>query len=131
MKIPTSVIRVAGNALSTIKKYSPQIMMAIGTISSVAAVVEAVKQTPRAMDILEEHKKDKESIEAARAEYPEEYSEQEYKKELVALYEHFGKLLFRFFCERLYLEDIVGTLFVHLDITKLGFGVGWCNTNCQ
>ena len=90
MKIPTSVIRVAGNALSTIKKYSPQIMMAIGTISSVAAVVEAVKQTPKAMDILEAHKKDKDSIEAARAEYPEEYSEQEYKKELVALYARTG-----------------------------------------
>lgn len=90
MKIPTSVVRAAGNALSTIKKYSPQIMMAIGTISSVAAVVEAVKQTPRAMDILDEHKNEKNSIEEARAEYPEEYSDQEYKKELAGLYARTG-----------------------------------------
>lgn len=90
MKIPTSVIRVATNALQTVKKYSPQIMMAIGTISSVAAVVEAIKQTPKAMDILEEHKVERDSIETARSEYPDEYPEQEYKKELASLYARTG-----------------------------------------
>jgi len=90
MKIPTSIVRVAGNALSTIKKYSPQIMMAVGTITSVAAVVEAVKQTPKAISILEEHKNMRDKIETAHNEYSDQYTDQDYKKELATLYAKTG-----------------------------------------
>ena len=60
MKFPSNLAIGAAKVIGTLKKYSPQIMMAIGAITSVGAVVEAVKQTPKAIDILEDHK---ESIE--------------------------------------------------------------------
>ena len=93
MNLPNSLVRVATRALTTVKKYSPQIMMAVGAATSVAAVVEAVKQTPKAMDILDEHKDERDKIQEARDNYPEEYSEQEYKKELAALYIRTGSKL--------------------------------------
>ena len=93
MNIPSSLVRVATRSIATVKKYSPQIMMAVGAVTSVAAVVEAVKQTPKALDILDEHKEQRDKIQEARDEYPEEYSEQEYKKELAALYIRTGSKL--------------------------------------
>ena len=56
MTFPSNLAIGATKVLNTVKKYSPQIMMVIGAITSVGAVVEAVKQTPKAIDILEYHK---------------------------------------------------------------------------
>ena len=93
MHIPTSVIRVANKTVVTVKKYSPQIMMAIGAITSVAAVVEAVKQTPKAMDILDAHKEQRDKFEEAKETHPDEYDESAYKKDLAALYVRTGSKL--------------------------------------
>lgn len=86
MRIPTSLIRVAGKAAMTIKKYAPQIMMGVGAVTSVAAVIETAKQAPKAQEILEEHKeavaKCKEALEIG----DERYTETEYRKELAHTY---------------------------------------------
>lgn len=93
MKIPANVIRIATKAAMTIKKYSPQIMMAVGTVTSVAAVVEAVKQTPKAIDILEEHKDQVEKFKEALSFEDPEYGEEDYKNDLAALYIRTGTKL--------------------------------------
>lgn len=93
MKIPTNVVRIATKAAMTIKKHAPQIMMAVGTITSVAAVVEAVKQTPKAIDILEEHKDKVDKFKEALSYEDPEYGEEDYKKDLAALYIRTGTKL--------------------------------------
>lgn len=86
MNIPTNVIRMANKAVTTVKKYSPQIMMAIGAVTSVTAVVEAVKQTPKAIDILEEHKAQAAAEKEALAVGDEKYGDREYKINISKLY---------------------------------------------
>lgn len=93
MKIPSKALILATKAVATVKKYSPQIMMAVGAVTSVAAVVEAVKQTPKAMDILEKHReemeKNKEALELGR----EDYTQKEYKINTGKIYLRTGKEL--------------------------------------
>jgi len=88
-----SIIRVANRVGGTIKKHSPQIMMAIGAITSVTAVVEAVKQTPKAMDILDEHKGKVEKCKEALALNDADYTEDDYKKDLAGIYFNTGTKL--------------------------------------
>ncbi len=92
MHIPTSVIRAASKAAATVKKYSPQIMMAIGVVTSVGAVVEAVKQTPKAMDTLEDHRAELTNYKVA-LENDDTYELSEYKKDLAKLYIRTGSEL--------------------------------------
>ena len=93
MKIPTKAVIAVTKAVATVKKYSPQIMMAVGAVTSVAAVVEAVRKTPEAMDILEEHRqemeKNKEALELGR----EDYTQKEYKINTGKIYLITGKKL--------------------------------------
>lgn len=90
-KIPTKAVALATRALGTVKKYSPQIMMAVGTVTSVAAVVEAVKQTPKAIDILEDHKENVEKCKEALSLNDENYNEEDYKKDLAGIYIRTGR----------------------------------------
>jgi hypothetical protein len=85
IKVPTKAVNMAINLLGKVKQYSPQIMMAVGAATSVAAVVEAVKQTPKAIDILEEHKKELETFKEVLDEKPEQYQVADYKKDTYAL----------------------------------------------
>lgn len=85
MKIPTKASIMAVNALKKIKQYSPQIMMAVGTITSLAAVVEAIKQTPKAYQIIEEHKDELKSYKEVYDKQIHTYSEKEYKTDVYAL----------------------------------------------
>lgn len=85
MKIPTKASIVAVNALKKIKQYSPQIMMAVGTITSLAAVVEAIKQTPKASQIIEEHKDELKSYKEVYDKQIRPYSEKEYKTDAYTL----------------------------------------------
>jgi len=106
--IPSKAIAMAGKAVTTVKKYSPQIMMVVGTITSVAAVFEAVKQTPKAMEYLEEHKAEAEAIneahELALQNNDDDYSEKDYKKDLAELYVRTGKNLARTFAMPVLME---------------------------
>ena len=74
----------------TTKKYSPEILAAVGGIGTIAAIVLACKATTKAGDILEEHKKSVEEIHEVKdsEEYAEEYDEKDYRKDLTIVYSH-------------------------------------------
>ena len=74
----------------TTKKYSPEILAAVGGIGTIAAIVLACKATTKASDILEEHKKSVEEIHEVKdsEEYAEEYDEKDYRKDLTIVYSH-------------------------------------------
>ena len=83
----TSMFYKASFAL---KKHSPTIMVVGGCIGTVGAAVMAVKATPKALDILEQHKKDVETITTLSKDpaFVEQhnYTEQAYKNELTGIY---------------------------------------------
>lgn len=86
MKFPSNLAIGAVKVLDTVKKYSPQIMMGFGAVTSVLAIVEAIKQTPKAIDILEDHRAFAEQEKEALAEGDPRYGEKEYKANMGKLY---------------------------------------------
>lgn len=66
MKIKDIADSVKGFVSSTswkIEKHAPEILLVTGIVSTIAAVAMAVKATPKAMAVIEEHKKQLEVIE--------------------------------------------------------------------
>lgn len=83
----TKVIKRSFNKIAkAMKKHSPEILLGIGAVGSVAAVVEAAVQTPKAMDILKKHEEEMETFKKVKEEHKNEYSEKDYKKDVVGLY---------------------------------------------
>ena len=64
-----------------LKMHSPQIFLAIGIASGIGAVVMGCKESPKANDILEEHKRNIAKIAQAKALSPSEYSNEDAKKD--------------------------------------------------
>lgn len=93
MKFSAKAALIMSKVANSVKEHSPQILMVVGTITSVTAVVEAVKQTPKAIDILEKHKEDAENEKEALALNDPEYGEKEYKANMGKLYIRTGKEL--------------------------------------
>ena len=85
MKIPTKALAMLGNIGRAIKANSPQIAMAVGAVTSVLAVVEAIKQTPKAIDIIEDHKDQIEQCKKALELNVESYTIRDYKKDIYGI----------------------------------------------
>lgn len=88
----SSVTRLIGRCGLGIQRHLPEILTVAGAACTVASVVFAIKKTRKVDAILEEHKK---SVEAIKEVYEEpdkylkegeEYTEQDYKKDLVITY---------------------------------------------
>lgn len=71
-----------------VKKHSPEILLGVGIVSGVAATVFACKATTKLSTVLENSKNNIDQIKTYVAEngYSEEYSEQDYKKDLTIVY---------------------------------------------
>lgn len=57
---------LAATAGLTVKKYSPEILTAVGIVTFIGTIVVACKQTTKAGDILDEHKKAMDEIKEAK-----------------------------------------------------------------
>lgn len=78
-KVTTKVSTVAGRTGLKIKKYSPEILLATGTVSIIGGVVVACKATLKVDDILAEAEENKKKIEDAKC--FDEYSEDDAKRD--------------------------------------------------
>lgn len=88
MGFKETLIRNGSRALLIAQKHSPEILMALGTVSIVGAVVATGKASLAVSDILEEHEEVKNKIESVHdgeIDIPEdkEYSEEDYKKDIL------------------------------------------------
>lgn len=79
MKVPAKAMAMIGNVGRAIKAKSPQIAMGVGVVTSVLALVEAVKQTPKAIDIIEDHKEELAKCKEALEIGDENFGMREYK----------------------------------------------------
>lgn len=85
MRFPTKAVAMLGNIGRAVKARSPQIAMAVGTVTSIFAIVEAVKQTPKAIDIIEDHKEQIATCKKALELNVEEYTMRDYKKDIYGI----------------------------------------------
>ena len=91
-KLMQSVTRAVGRAGLTLKKHSPEILVGVGIIGTVAGTVMACKASTKAGEIIENSKKELEKVHevANNPEYADAYTEKDYKKDLTIVYTKTG-----------------------------------------
>lgn len=120
IKIPASVSRTFHKAGMTIKKHSPEILMTVGVIGTVATTVLACKATLKVNEVLGETKTNLDKIHTATetgvTEAGEEYTVEDSKKDLAITYAQTGVKL-----AKLYGPAIgLGTLSIAAILTSNG-----------
>lgn len=111
MQIPVKVLSAAKIVGRVVYKNLPKIMVAGGAVASIAAVVEGVKATPKAIEVIEEHKEMVEKIKEARDLNTEEYGPKEYKRDMASQYIRTAGSLGKTFSKAIALELLALTLF--------------------
>lgn len=91
-KLMQSVTRAVSRAGLTLKKHSPEILVGVGIIGTVAGTVMACKASTKAGEIVENSKKELEKVHevANNPEYADTYTEKDYKKDLTIVYTKTG-----------------------------------------
>lgn len=89
--IKANVVKVAGRGILITKKYSPEILTGVGVVGIVASTVMACKATLKVDEVLDDAQKKIEKIKYAEETIDKkDYSEQDYKKDLVIAYTQSG-----------------------------------------
>ena len=90
----TNVSKVTGRTGLKVKKYSPEILVGVGIVGMVATTVLACKSTIKAVDIIDETKETLEKINTVHENNLENYTEEDYRKDMAITYIQTGvKLL--------------------------------------
>ena len=94
-KVSNVVQRVAGRQIMVVKKYSPEILTAVGIVGFGATVVTACSATLKVDDILTDHKEQIEKIDsvAKNPDYADEYSETDATRDKAIVYIQTGTSL--------------------------------------
>lgn len=91
-KLMTGMSRALGRAGLTLKKHSPEILIGVGIVGTIASTVMACKASTKAGEILENTKQELEKVHevANNPEYANDYTEKDYKKDLTIVYAKTG-----------------------------------------
>jgi hypothetical protein len=91
-KLMTSASRALHKAGLTLKKHSPEILVGIGIVGTIASTVMACKASTKAGEIVERSNQELAKIRevANNPEYANEYTEKDYKKDLTIVYAKTG-----------------------------------------
>ena len=92
MKLKENMTRAIGKAGLTLKKHSPEILAAVGTVGVVASAVMACKATTKISEILDDTNDQLNTIrEAANtSELADQYSAEDAKKDTTIVYVQTG-----------------------------------------
>ncbi len=102
--------RTIHKGIYILKDHAPEILAVTGSVASVGAIAFAIKETPKATQILEEHKQNIENVHTVikSADESEEidYSSDDEKKDLFIIYSKTGLKLVKNYWAMLLLEGI-------------------------
>ena len=84
--IMTNMTRTFNKSLFKLKKHSPEILVIAGVVGAVTSTVMACKATLKVNEVLEEHRDTVGKIHECVEKYPEEYNEDDKKRDLAATY---------------------------------------------
>lgn len=87
VKTTTKLSNNLGRAGLKIKKYSPEILVVVGTTSVITGFVLGCKATLKAEEVLDKHEEEMDVVAEAR-EHADDYSETDYKKDILIVYTH-------------------------------------------
>lgn len=86
MHLPAGLVSAVTTVGKAISANSPKILAGVGIISTTLAIVDAIKQTPIAIEHMESHKEEIEKIKTYRSENHEDYTDKMYSKDMVGAY---------------------------------------------
>lgn len=89
-ELKTTASRLVGRTGLKIQKYSPEILMAAGTVAVIGGVVMACRATLHAEEVLDQHAEDMTTIADALELGDEEYTEQDAKRDKAVSYAKMG-----------------------------------------
>lgn len=112
MHLPVKLVSIATTVGRVLYRNAPKIMVAGGVITSVAAIAEAVHATPRAIDILEDHKEMVEKIKEAKELNDPNYTIKDYKKDMFGQYTRTIGGLTKVYSKAIALEGLSLSLFI-------------------
>ena len=90
------------------KAKSPELLLAAGIVAGVASIVTAIIETPKAQEVLEEHKEQMEMVHEASTnpEYADKYNEDDAKKDTFIIYTKTGFKLLKTYAIPILLEVV-------------------------
>lgn len=92
LQIPTNITQSFGKLGLSLRKHSPELLVAVGVVGTVASTVLACKATTKLSGILEESKENLDQIKGYVEEhgYSEKYTEDDKKKDITIVYAQTG-----------------------------------------
>lgn len=96
-EIINKATRLLSSAQYQVKKHSPEILMVAGIAGTIVGTVLACKATTKVSEIIEEKNKNVEDVHTCLEEKPNEYTEEDSKKDLTIIYAQTGVKLFKLY----------------------------------
>ena len=96
-EIINKATRLLSSTQYQIKKHSPEILMVAGIAGTIVGTVLACKATTKVSEIIEEKNKNIEDVHTCLEEKPNEYTEEDSKKDLTIIYAQTGVKLFKLY----------------------------------
>ena len=96
-EIINKATRLLSSTQYQVKKHSPEILMVAGIAGTIVGTVLACKATTKVSEIIEEKNKNVEDVHTCLEEKPNEYTEEDSKKDLTIIYAQTGVKLFKLY----------------------------------
>ena len=96
-EIINKATRLLSSTQYQVKKHSPEILMVAGIAGTIVGTVLACKATTKVSEIIEEQNKNIEDVHTCLEEKPNEYTEEDSKKDLTIIYAQTGVKLFKLY----------------------------------
>ena len=96
-EIINKATRLLSSTQYQVKKHSPEILMVAGIAGTIVGTVLACKATTKVSEIIEEKNKNVEDVHTCLEEKPNEYTEEDSKKDLTIIYTQTGVKLFKLY----------------------------------
>ena len=96
-EIINKATRLLSSTQYQVKKHSPEILMVAGIAGTIVGTVLACKATTKVSKIIEEKNKNVEDVHICLEEKPDEYTEEDSKKDLTIIYAQTGVKLFKLY----------------------------------
>lgn len=96
-EIINKATRLLSSTQYQVKKHSPEILMVAGIAGAIVGTVLACKATTKVSEIIEEKNKNVEDVHTCLEEKPNEYTEEDSKKDLTIIYAQTGVKLFKLY----------------------------------
>lgn len=96
-EIINKATRLLSSTQYQVKKHSPEILMIAGIAGTIVGTVLACKATTKVSEIIEEKNKNVEDVHTCLEEKPNEYTEEDSKKDLTIIYAQTGVKIFKLY----------------------------------